>query len=806
MLKNYVTVALRNIFRQKLFSGIKIFGLALGIAACLIIYLFVVDELSFDSFHENKDRLFRVVQSHYDKGTLKETGFQQYIPPPTGPELEKQAPEIEHQTRYTNGEGVVRYRDKLFRETLWLADAPFFLMFSFTLLQGEARAVLEDDHNVVLSRSCAQKYFGRENPTGETLSMTFGDESRDFIVTGIVEDTPLNSSLRFDILIHINNLPAVLNNPEILDDWDRWYCPLYVMLKPDISEEDFQARLDQFSRLTFSAAIQEQSDEGADPFTFVLQRIDDIHLDSRFGGSRGLTPSFLLSGIALAILLIAYVNFMNLSIGLASQRSKEVGMRKVLGAERRQLVGQFICEALLISTCAVLLGVLLAEFFLPQFNLLSEKKLSLNILFTDVHVVVLPAFAVIAGFCSGIYPAFVISSFHPVAIMKGRLKVGGRNTITKGLIIVQFSLSMILAVSGILLGKQVSYMIHKDPGYASRGLVVVLTQETEQKESERIYQRFRYETASSSQVLSLTASNREFGVFLPGSTLTFKGRNIHYRFNRVDPHFLSTMKIELVGGRDFSENIDADKGAVVVNQEFIDQLGPDYRMEEPLGDTENGFPYDRRVIGVMENCHFESLRSQIEPLLLYVGQGESPRRNRFSRIFVRTGTMNMVDTRSFLEAAWRRVQPEKPFISFLQDDVLKGMYLREKRWSAVVRYGFLFSIVLACLGIFGLTALTLSRRVKEIGIRKIMGARVPQLVYIGIKDFIWLVLIANFIAWPLVYVIMTRILRNYPYHIAVGFQYFFLAGMFSLLISMLTVLSLTMKAASQNPCESLRNE
>ncbi len=806
MFGNYLRIAIRHILRYRGHSFIKIFGLSIGIAACMFIYLFVVDELSFDKFHENGDRLYRFVQIQFEKESGIETGLQQFIPTPVGPELMQSIPQVKSQTRYVNGSGVVRYNEKIFRETITLVDSSFFEMFTFPLIAGAPETVLSDEHSIVFSRSKADKYFGAENPVGKTLTITYGHTKRDYMVTGVAEDVPSNSSIRFDILIHFHNLPTVLNNPKILNEWNRWYCPLFVQLQPEVTPEQVKERLDQFCQQHYSSTIQRYIDEGYNPFTFGLQQVKDMHLDTRVVGTAGLSTSYLLSAIALAILLIACVNFMNLSIGSSSVRSTEVGMRKVLGAERRQLLSQFWGEALVISFFAIIMGFLLTELLIPRFNTLSGKQLSLATLFHGTHWAALLGIAFFTALFAGSYPAFVMSAFRPADILKGKLKIGGRTTLTKGLVVLQFTLSVILGISAVILGKQVSFMTNRDPGYVSEGLVVIMTQENEQQDSERLYQRFRNEVISHSQVQGMTASNREFGLFLPGASMESGKRQIHYRYNRVDPDFLSTMKFKLIQGRDFTTNIAADGDALIVNQKFTQMLGSDFAIGKFLGDVSKGFPYDRRIIGVIEDCHFESLRSEIEPLILYVGEGTSPRRNRFSRIIVRVATGQLKDTMAFLENAWERVQPDKPFITYFQDDALKSLYDQEKRWSVIIQYASAVSILLACLGIFGLTSITLSRRIKEIGIRKVLGATVGHIVYLATREFVFLISIANVIAWPVVFVIMKRVLQNYPYRIDIAVTYFVLAWIASVFIAVLTIFYLSLKAALQNPVENLRYE
>jgi putative ABC transport system permease protein len=530
-----------------------------------------------------------------------------------------------------------------------------------------------------------------------------------------------------------------------------------------------------------------------------------MYLDSRVTGTSGLSTSYLLSAIALAILLIACVNFMNLSIGLSSVRSMEVGMRKVLGAGRRQLAWQFMGEALLTSLLAVGLGLFLTELLLPSFNGLAGKELSLSSMFSGFHMLALLGMAVCTGLFAGSYPAFVMSAFRPVDIMRGKLKVGGRTTLTKGLVVLQFALSVALAVSAVVLGRQASFLINRDPGYASQGLVVILTQENELEASERLYQRFRSEILADSRVRAVTASNREFGLFLPQTSLELGERRIPYNFNRVDADFVSAMELRLVRGRDFSPNA-SEQNAVIVNQTFVDELGPDFALDRPLGDISRGFPYNCRIIGVVADSHVRSLRSEIAPLLLYVGRGAAPDRDRFSRVFVRIDSSRLQETMGHLETSWKKTSPDKPFIHYFQDDALESLYGSERRWSLIIRYAFVFSLLLACLGIFGLTAMSLRRREKEIGIRKVLGAGMGQIVAMTLREYVVLTTAANLIAWPFVYFVLRRVLQRYPYRISIAPHYFLLAGAFSILVAVLTILLLSFRAAAANPVDSLRCE
>ncbi|HDT12717.1 MAG TPA: FtsX-like permease family protein, partial [Candidatus Aminicenantes bacterium] len=639
-----------------------------------------------------------------------------------------------------------------------------------------------------------------------TLAADFGRSSRDFVVTAVVSDPPRNSSLRFTILVPFDNLPAAADDARILQDWGRWFCPLFVLLRPGATPASAAPALDRFCRQHYGTAIDDGLREGRDAFTFGLQSVRDMHLDTRFAGVAGLSTSYLLSAIALAILMIACVNFTNLSIGAASSRSVEVGVRKVLGAGRRQLLRQFWSETLLASAIALLLALLMTELLLPEFNALAGKELALATFFGGANGLALLAIVLVTGVLAGGYPAAVMTSFPPAEVLKGKLRMGGGSALTRALVVVQFALSVTLGISAVLLGRQVGFMLNKDPGYASRDLVVVLTQEIEPLESERVYRRFRNEALREGRVKGIAASGREFGLFLPRSTFDRGGREVHFAFDRVDADFLATMDLRLIEGRDFSSTAGAEGDAIIVNERFVEALGPDFRLGEFLGDPSRGFPYDRRVIGVVADCHFLPLQSEIEPLVLYAGEHPSPRRNTFGRVMVRVEPGRPQESLAALESAWKKASPDKPFLATFQDDALAGLYGRERRWSAIVHYASGLSLMLACLGIFGLTSIALSRREKEMGIRKVLGAGAGRIMALATREFVLLISLANAVAWPVAYVIMRSVLSDYPYRITITIPYFILAWVASVLVALITISYLAVRVAFRNPVDSLRYE
>jgi putative ABC transport system permease protein len=811
MLANYIRVFMRNLVRLRLYATINILGLSIGIAICIMVYLFVAHELSFDKFHENGDRLFRVIKIGYNNDTGKEGSRSQFMPPPMGPQMQKSIPEIQYQARFVSAPAVVRYGNKMFRERISMTDSQFFKMFSFPFKLGNQDQSLLKDHSLVLTSSCAKKYFGEENPVGKRLTIAYGHFSKDHYVIGVVDDIPSNSSLQFDVLINISNLPLAWNNSQVLNNWNRWALPFFVQLHKNVSPKEIQKKLSQFLKLHFSGMVQTYRDKGIwtrkdMPFSFSLQKIEDIYLDSRVWNARGTSMINIMILIAFVILFIASFNFMNLSVAMASTRSLEVGIRKVLGAQRKQLKNQFWSEAQFMSILGMIGGLVLAGFLLPTFNALSGKSLTLGAFLTGFNCFSLLGIALVTGFLSGNYPAMILSRIPAMDVLKKKLQIGRKTILNRSFLVIQFTLSIALIVIAVVLGKQVIFMTERNLGYDGSGLMAVYTQSNEKDESERIYNLFRNEVGSHGQILGVTASNREFGIFLPSTQLELGDKKIHYRFNRVDPDFLQTMGVKLVRGRDFFKSIQADQDAILVNQQFIGEVGKGFPLNRPLGDAAQGFPYNCRIIGVMEDFHFQSLREKIQPLLLYVGKGFSANRDRFSRIFLRIKTEHVRKTIQFLEKSWQKVQPDMPFSYYFQDDALKGLYNREKQWRQIVEYASILSIILSCLGIFGLTALTLSRRIKEIGIRKVLGAKVSQVVHLIVKEFIVLVVLANLLAWPIAYYVMARVLQNYPYRITIGFQYFLYVGVGSILLTLFTILYLSIKAAMANPVDSLRSE
>lgn len=803
MFKNYVKTAYRNIIKQKVNSTINITGLALGITCCTLIYLYVADELSYDNFHENNDSLYRIVRVLYNNADGSVRLKLPDMVPAMGPVFKNYFPEIKYQSRFTSANGTVQYKDKIFNEKIHLADTFFFEMFTFPLLSVNPETAASTDNSIVLTESIAKKYFGSKNPIGETILITFGEAQKEFIINAVAKDPPKNSSIQFQSIINISNLTFATGVPNYLDRWNWWSFPVFVQLNDGTTPNSIEQRIDAFVSQYFTKELNYYRTKGGwtrkeNPLSFELQKMKDVYLNASVYGGKGFKTTFILSDLAFVILIIASINCMNLSIGMSSVRSNEIGMRKVLGANRKQLIRQFWSESLVLAFFSMVIALALVSIIIPSFNALSEKNLSVGDLLQPQNLIGLSCIAFFAGILSGSYPALVMARFKPTEIMKGKFRLSNKNLLTKGLVVVQFSLSIILIISALLLGKQLKYLVTKDLGYQKEGLISILIQEKEEETAQRLVNLFQNKLKFNPNIKGVTASVSRFGIS-SGPNVGRDEKSCHY--NRVDPNFLNVLELELVEGRNFSQDRSTDKNAAIVNQKFLQT----FEVESPIGKLiQKPFPeflHGLNIVGVVKDFHFNKLHSKIMPAI-YLQRSV----HVYNRMLVRVSPNSLQETVTFLGNTWKEIQPDKPFTYFFQDDLLERLYDTEKRWSAIVRYSSIFSIIIACMGIFGLTAITTQKRIKEIGIRKLLGAKVTQIINIILKEFIFLVIIANLIAFPIVYLIIKQIIQNYPYRIEIGIEYFLLAGISSLLISISTIIYLAVKTAITNPINALKYE
>ncbi len=782
MFKNYLKISLRNLRKNKAYSFINIAGLAIGIACCMLLFLFVHNEWTYDAFHQNADRIFRVVlvtTNRIEGGMSK----MDVMPAPVAPALREKYPEIEHAVRMTWGGGAIKHGDEQVRPRAWYVDSDFLEMFSFPLLGGNPKTALQNPGSIVLTQEKAVEYFGSAEAMGKSFMIENGPQKYELTVTAIVGNIPQNSSIQFQALIPLEMI-RLLQGEQQLAQWRLSSVVTFVQLAAPAQATALQAKLPEFVKTHFNFP--------SPPEGLELQALRDIHLNPEIRGTLPTSNpiySYVLVGIAVLILLLGCINFMNLSIGQYGARVKEIGVRKIAGARRLQLVRQFIGEAILMSFFALILGFIFAELTLPFFNHLAEKRLTI---WDAAHNFSLPVFVMVilgVGALAGCYPAFLVTAFQPKEILKNKVKFSGSNWLSRLLIIFQFGISIFLLVSAITMAKQLRFMKHKDLGLIKE-LVVCMSGD------EKFYELYRNEVLTHSGVVGVTSTS---GIFTGGgvtfSVRTEAGEDIWMRVLDVDYNFLDMLEIKLATGRNFQRGSVSDmKGAIIVNETFAKKYGRSIGAKLPsLQGLENPV-----IIGVVKDFHFKSLHTPIEPLMMYYRPGWGT--------LIKIRPHDISGTLAFLKEKWQALKPNETFRYSFLDEQIDAQYKNEERWSVVATSASALAIVVACLGLFGLTLLAAVRRTKEIGIRKVLGATVSDIIFMLSNGFTKLVAIAFVVATPLAWWAMNEWLQNFAYRTEAGWPIFAVAGGAALLIALLTVSTQALKAALANPVEALRYE
>lgn len=800
MLKNYLKVTLRTLRKQKIYSVINIFGLAVGLAFCALIMLFVQDELNYDKFHENKDRIFRVERAFFDKeGNITQSA--QNLSIPVGPSLEEEVPGVQSYVRTFGRSHYVKSEAEPIKESVMYADPELLNAFSFPLKLGNPETALEDLNSVVISQKIANRYFGDENPMGETLSIRKGEVFEDFVVTGLLEEMPHNSTIRFDMLLNIKG--ERLYNPDFMNRWDMSLYRTFVFLEEGVNKASLDEVLDGFfinHHADYLDFLRERDgfEEGEIPATYRLNPLEEIH----FSSVSDPKYSFILSGIALAILLIACFNFMTLSIGRSSRRSKEIGMRKVIGAQRHQLMFQFWSEAFIICIISLIFGVLLAETFLPVFNQLSGK--SLDFVYTDIWGTLagLTGLIILTGLISGSYPALVLSSIQPLKTLKGKLKLSGSNTFTKTLVVIQFGLSMFLIIGTLVMKNQLEFLQERDPGFNKDHVV---TMQLNNMNAADMADKFRNIIGSNTNIREITSTGYSLGMRgSMGYGFEHNGKKVDLNVFTIESNYFDFMDLEIVEGRALSPNRASDTlEAIVVNETFLREL----EINDPIGKQIPGFtasenphgnPY---IVGVVKDHNFQSLYIEMEPAFFTLNPVWPP-----ETIMVRINPAQVQESISAIKETWKQLVPTIPFSYTFLDDSLMRSYREDERWAKIINYSSWFAIVIACMGLFGLVTLSVSSRKKEIGIRKVLGASISSITGLFAKDFVKLVAIGVLISVPIAHYGMNQWLVNFAYRINIGPEHFFTATGIILLIAILTISVQTIRAGKTNPAETLMNE
>ncbi len=783
MFKNYFKIAVRNIQRHKVFSSINIMGLALGLACCIFIMLWIFDELAYDRFHENSNSIYRVEEEiHYSGKIFKSMATS----PAVAPALKEEFPEIADASRYDPVKNIlVRYEDKMFYEPdIVTAEPSFFNIFSFEFIKGDKNSVLNDPHSVVITQDIAEKYFGDEDPIGKMLIFENTDQ---YMVNGVIETVPQNTHLRFNIIIPFSYITGRSGFDE--NNWRSSYISTYVKLNASTDKGYVNDKISQ---------LHKEHVEDSD-IEYYLQPVIDIHLYSNYG-SGNIRYVYIFSATAALVLLIACINFMNLSTARSAKRAKEIGMRKVVGAQRKHIIKQFFGESLIMTFAALVFALGIVMILLPQFNQLAGKQLSLMTA-SNIGNLILGLFIImfVTGIMAGSYPALLLSSFRPIQTIRGSLSLGSGGTVfRKIMVLFQFSISIFLIIATITVKSQLSHMQNMNLGWEKEHLIYLNINDKILPQ----YDVLKNELVGDSRILGVTLSRQLPGRF--GNTLgnlRWEGKDPDYsisaHFNSIDYDFPETLGIGLTSGRTYSKNFPSDTvNAVLINSEFERAMGGRPAAGKPLWIGEQQFD----IIGVMEDFHIQSARNKIEPTLLFL----DPRGTRY--IFIRIKPEDISSTLTFLSDTWKTYLPDYPMEYNFMDETFNNIYRAESRMGVLFTYFTSLAILIACLGLFGLSAFMAQQRTKEMGIRKVYGASVPGIVVLLIREFLKWVVAANIIAWPLSWYLMNTWLQSFAYRIDIYWTVFILSGLSALMIAVLTVVFQALKAARTNPINSLRYE
>jgi putative ABC transport system permease protein len=797
MLKNYVVTAWRNLWRYKGHSLLTVAGLAVGLACALLILLYVHYERSYDRFHANHERIHRVaLNAKFGDTRLAQT----HTPAILTRTLYEEYPDVEISLRLkTFDRGLeARQGEKIFNEyRCAAADPEFFRMFSFPLLAGDAAAVLREPYSVVLGSATARRYYGETDPTGRVL--TIG--GTDYQVTGVMADMPANAHFHFDLLMSIASFDGLDSS-----EWLACNYRTYIQLRQGVSRTSFEARLAQMVRRhMFREGNYDRWVKQGNYWEFFLQPLADIHLRSHLDGElepnghAGYVTAFFI--IALFILLLAVVNYVNLVTARAAGRAREVGLRKVAGATRGQLTRQFLAESVWTSLLALLGALVLGQLLLPFFGQMMNRPLAVPGEWWPWLVPALPVLAVIIGLLAGVFPALVLSSFRPATLFHGRLGGAARSaTLRHALVLVQFTISIALIAGTLVVQRQLSFLLNKDLGFDREQVIVLRTPAPLGERSAPFKDTLRRHPA----IREASGSNTLPGRFFSKSLVRAEGldQGVTLNISLCEPELPDVLQLEMLQGRFLSREHGTDKTAVVINETAARLLG----WEQPIGKTitpGSNIPF--HVVGVVRDYHFESLHQTVQPAALALLDGAW---NWWPEQFIaiRVQTADMPGTLAFLETTWQRFSQGHPLEYTFLDQDYAALYDNEARTARLFRVFAGLAIFIACLGLFGLASFATAQRAREIGIRKVLGASVPEILFLLTRGFARWVLLANVVAWPAAYLLMNRWLENFAYRIQPDMGIFLMAGLAALGIALLTVSVHTVRTATAPPVKSLRCE
>ncbi len=812
MIGNYFKVAIRNIAKRKLYSFINAIGLSIGIAFCVLIYLYIQDERSFDQFHTNKNLIYRLEERSYDywhQNSKDPYNRSAYLMLPLRQAVKDELPEVTYATRYQGGAYcIVRQADKVFSEHATYVDTDFFKMFSFPLIAGNREKLFSSKLETVITPAIAKKYFGNEDPLGKTLQIDM-EGNKEFVVTGIIEAPPANSSLNYSILLPGESFFLYEKRR---NSWGNFDTPCFVQLVPNTNLNKFRADLASIVQKYMSDKIEKWKKEFTEPIPAGVKMLEieftqlpDWHLKKEIGWDKVSDPqySFILSGIAVLILVIAGINYISLMLTTSASRRIEVGIRKAAGAQRVQLIWQFSIESLVLSALSMIFAIGLIFLFLPSFNRFTDKAIELSWQNISPVLATCLLITLTIGFVAGSYPSFFLSSFRPAAVLKGTFNSKMRTGFAKPLVVLQFALSAFLVMSSLVMYQQMKFVTMKDLGYNKDQVLVMGTATGFNKDADKMVERMRARLQQQPDVVSVAGTGISFNQGWSKYGYKIKDEQKSAYVYGVDPYYIPTMGLTIMLGRNFDPSIASDSSAIVVNEALVRDMKWIDPLNEHLNYMEDSTSLGARVIGVVRDYHFLSLEKNIEPMFLSMSKKHV---GYLHMMHVKLTAGNIPDKIETVRKAWKELAPDKPFeYSFLDENVAK-QYQSYERWMSIMGLSTAFAILISCLGLFGLAGINAVNRTKEIGIRKILGADIKNIFMLLNKQFVWLAMIAFVLAGPLSWLVMNQWLKDFQYKISVGWELFALSMIAGLIVALLTVSYHAIKTALVNPADTLKYE
>lgn len=804
MIRNYMKVAFRNIARQKFFAIINVTGLAIGISCCLLILAFVTEEFSYDNFHPDKENIYRIA---LDRKFPDNAFVYARTPMPMGRTMVNDLPSVASSTRIYAAFNELTFNldDRYFDErNVFAVDSTFFDFFQVDFVDGNKETALDMPNSLIITEAMAKKYFGNESAIGQQLTI---QNIGEMLVRGVVKPMPVNSHFHFDFLFSLSSMPNLYRN----NFWGSYTAHTYIKLEQGTDPKVIEANMRDITKTYMEPQVQNilridwsQYEAAGNDHNYFLQPLESIHLNSNFqwemepNGNK--TVVYLFLAISIFILLIACINFINLTTARAANRAREVGMRKVLGALKNQLIGQFLVESIMMCLLATVLATGISALILPFFNQLAGKSFEIDALLTVEVVIGLIVFSIGLGIMAGMYPAFVLSSFKPITVLKGRASAGAKNSwLRNTLVILQFGISIILVIGTLIIYQQIEYMNSKPLGFDKDQLVIIERANLMGQEIET----FKNILLDNPNITQVAGANTFPGRQIIGGTFMDVQGDASDRYLipnlRGDYDLIQAMGLQVINGRAFDKNIVTDTTAIIINEAAARTFGwadPVGKQLQPI----NGPIYN--VIGVIKDFHFESLHQDIGPVALFA----TDIREGAGLLVVKISNTNVAATLKSIEATWDSFVQQRPLQYTFVDQEFGALYEAEMRSGRLFSSFSILAIVIACLGAFGLAAFLASQRKKEIGIRKVLGASVSSIVQLLSKEFVKLILLANLLAWPIAFYLMQEWLSNFAYAVGVNLWFFALATLVSVVIALLTVSFHSIRAAIGNPSDTLHNE